>query len=164
MNATLKRMFVILAISAMLVGSSVLVAVNAQNNETEEPVGKEIASTFREIAKTHQGDIEDFILETKVDVAETNEAKLDILDEYINGTLRAKINEVTSEREALIAQYEAGEIDNETFRMEMKALSLSLATTAKTMGELGEKLGKLGQNLAGALENALNNSLQVFKL
>jgi peptidoglycan hydrolase CwlO-like protein len=141
-----KKMMIV-AIAAMLVCSSLLVIASAQ--PTNEPVGKEIASTFKELAKSHQSDIEDFILEKKVDMAQTNEERLDIIDNYVEN-LRTTIEEVNAARQDLIAKFEAGEISVEEFRVEMKALSQDIAATAKTMGGLGEKLGTLGQDLGEA--------------
>jgi len=99
MNVTLKMLFVLFAVSAILVGGSMFVAVNAQNGEGQ--LGKDVASTFRDVIKHHQSDVEDFIFETKVIVANTTEARLDVIDFYTNDTLGAKIDEVNLEREAL---------------------------------------------------------------
>ena len=149
-KAVLKGVFALFVVSA-IVGSCMFVAVNAQNNN-EGQLGKDVASTFRDIVKRHQSDIEDFIFETKVIVATTAEARLALIDLYINDTLRAKIEKVNLEREALVADLQAGEIDNETFTMEMKDLASTLADVAKTMGVIGEKLHELGEELAGELK------------
>jgi hypothetical protein len=152
MNATLKRTFVFLAISAMLVCSSVLVAANAQNN-SEEPVGKEIASTFREIAKGHQNSIENYIMQAKVDAAQTADEKLEVIDQYLTG-LKGAVEDTKAAREALIAELDAETIDGETFGMQLKDIAIELANTAKTMGDLGVKLGEIGQELAATLTAA----------
>jgi septal ring factor EnvC (AmiA/AmiB activator) len=115
-------------------------------------LGKDVANTFRDIIKHHQSDIEDFIFETKVSVANTTEAKLDVIDFYINDTLRAEIEEVKIKREELVAALQAGEIDNDTFTMEMKDLASDLVEVAKTLGVIGEELRALSEALAGDLK------------
>ncbi len=163
MNVRIKRLLLLVTISAMLTYGSVSTLINAQNHE--EGLGKEVAETFREVMKSHQSIIEKFILDTKFSVANNTEAKLSIIDEYVNGTLRVKIDEVNQQREELIAELEAGDIDDETFAMEMKALAAELASTARRMGELGTKLQGLGEDLAGDLEeraDQLVDDLQEF--
>ncbi|MFP3984798.1 MAG: hypothetical protein ACLFU9_02350 [Candidatus Bathyarchaeia archaeon] len=139
------------------------VLANAQPHEEE--LGKEVAETFREIIKSHQSIVEDFIFETKVSVADNTEAKLGVIEHYVNDTLRAKIDEVNLQREELIEELQAGEIGNETFAMEMRALAMDLADTARTMGVIGEELQQLGKELAGALKaraDELVDDLQAF--
>jgi dsDNA-specific endonuclease/ATPase MutS2 len=159
-----KNLIVAFAITAMFLCSSIFAVATAQSNE--EPIGKEFASTIRELTKAHQSDIKDFILETKVDMAETNEERLAIIDNYVNEELRATIEEVKAKRQQLITQLEAGEINVEEFTVEMKALSQEIATTSKTMGQLGEQLGTYGQNLAEANKERAQqivSGLQEFK-
>ena len=150
MKVRSKSIFVLFVVSAILVVSSMLVSVNAQNGEGT--LGKDISNAFRDIVKHHQSDVEDFIFETKVSVANTKEAKLDVIDGYINDTLKAEIEEVNLEREALVAALQAGEIDNETFTMEMKDLTSDLVDVAKTLGVIGEELHALSEDLAGDLQ------------
>jgi gas vesicle protein len=150
MNVTLKSMFVLSLFSAILVGGSIFVSVRAQDGT--ETLGKDIANTFRDVIKHHQSDIENFIFETKVSVADTMEAKLDVIDFYINDTLRAEIEEVQIKREELVAALQAGEIDNKTFTMEMKDLASDLVDVAKTLGVIGDELHALSEDLAGDLK------------
>lgn len=164
MNVTLKSAFVLLLIvSAMLVGGSTFVLVKAQNGAGT--LGKDVANTFRDVIKHHQSDIEDFIFETKVYVASTAEAKLDVIDFYINDSLRAEIEEVKIKRGELIAALQAGDINNETFTMEMKDLASDLVDVAKTLGVIGEELRALSEGLAGDLRaraEQLNAELQFW--
>lgn len=163
MNVRSKSIFVLFVVSAILVVSSMLVSVNAQNGEGT--LGKDISNAFRDIVKHHQSDVEDFIFETKVSVANTKEAKLDVIDFYINDTLKAEIEEVNVEREELVAALQAGEIDNETFAMEMKDLTSDLVDAAKTLGVIGEELHALSEDLAGDLQaraDQLVADLQAF--
>jgi translation initiation factor 2B subunit (eIF-2B alpha/beta/delta family) len=132
----------------VLICSSLLVLTTAQPNH--EPVGKEIASTIKELIMSHKNDIQEFIIEKKVDGAQTNEERLNLIDEYINQTLKTKIEEINLARQELIAKLEADEITIEEFRVEMKALAQEMVATAKTMGGLGERLGALGKDVAEA--------------
>lgn len=150
MNVKLKNLFVLLMFSAIFVGGSMFVLVKAQNGEGT--LGKDVANAFRDVIKHHQSDIEDFIFETKFSVANTAEAKLDVIDFYINDTLRAEIEEVKIKRGELVAALQSGAIDSETFAMEMKDLASDLVDVAKTLGVIGEELYALSEGLAGDLK------------
>jgi hypothetical protein len=139
---------VITAVSAMLIVSSLMVLVQAQAAQGE--LGKDLASDIRELVETHKSDIRNFILEAKVDEAETEEEELEIVNEYV-AALKAKIDEVKALRDEWFAKLEAGEITGQEFAMEMKGLGLQIADVAKTMGTLGEELGALGQSMASEI-------------
>jgi septal ring factor EnvC (AmiA/AmiB activator) len=137
--------------------------VKAQNSAGT--LGKDVANTFRDVIKHHQSDIEDFIFETKLLVANTTDAKLDVIDFYINDTLRAEIEEVKASREKLVADLQAGDIDGETFAMEMRDLASDLTEVAKTLGVIGDELRALSQDLAEDLQaraEQLNAGLQLW--
>lgn len=164
MNATTRGFFALFMISTILIGGYSFLSVKAQDSEGS--LGKDIAGAFRDIVKSHQSVIEDFILETKLTVANTQEERLDIIDSYINETLRAKINSVKQDREDLIANFTAGEIDNETLAMELKDLARDIAEVAKTMGTIGKELSALGKDLGGELRTRaeeLSDDLQAFE-
>lgn len=154
--------------------------VSANGNANEWPLGKGIASTFRGVLGRHQGDVEGFIFETKVSVADTIDAKLDVIDYYIHGEdgedgvsgLRDKIDALRANRENLIAALQAGvDTDGNAFTMEdfemgMKDLATDLADTARTMGGIGEELHGLSEGLAGDLQaraEGLADDLQACK-
>jgi len=144
---TLKKKFAVSAITTMLIVCSLTVLVQAQS--TQGQLGKDLASNIREIVQTHKADIQDFILEVKVDGAETGEAKLAIVEGYV-AELRAKIDENKAARDEILA----GDLTGEEFAMEMKGLALELAEFAKTMGTLGEELGELGQSTASEIRES----------
>jgi hypothetical protein len=156
MNANLKKTLAVTTVSMMLVVCSLLVAVQAQSAQGE--LGKDLASDIRGIVQNHKADIQTFILETKVDAAETEQDKLAIVDEYL-AQLREKIDEVKSAKEDWIAQLESEEIGGQEFGMEMKDLGLQIAEVAKTMGALGEELGALGQSTATAIRERVADLL-----
>jgi len=147
---TLRKTLAVTAVSAMLIVSSLMVLVQAQAAQGE--LGKDLASDIRELVQTHKSDIKDFILEAKVDGAETEEEELEIVNEYV-ADLKAKIDEVKALRDEWFAKLEAGEITGQEFAMEMKGLGLQIAEVAKTMGTLGGELGALGQSMASETRN-----------
>jgi gas vesicle protein len=150
MNVTTKSFFALFMISAILMGSYLFLSVEAQDSEGS--LGKDIANAFRDIVRSHQSVIEEFILDTKLTVASTHEKRLDVINSYINETLRAEINRVKQEREELIAQFKAGEIDNATLVIELKDLASDIAYVAKTMRTIGEELSELGKDLGEELK------------
>jgi hypothetical protein len=146
---TLRKTLAVTAVLAMLIVSSLMVLVQAQAAQGE--LGKDLASDIRELVQTHKSDIKDFILEAKVDGAETEE-ELEIVNEYV-AALKAKIEEVKALRDEWFAKLEAGEITGQEFAMEMKGLGLQIAEVAKTMGTIGGELGALGQSMASEIRN-----------
>lgn len=148
----MKKTLTITAISAMLIVSSLIAIAQAQS--TQGQLGKDLASDIREIVQTHKADVQNFILEAKVDGAETEEAKLAIVEEHLAG-LKAKIDAANATRETLIADLQDGELTREEFTMEMKGLGLQIAEAAKTMGTLGQQLGALGQSSATAIRESV---------
>ncbi|MCL5877896.1 MAG: hypothetical protein M1540_08815 [Candidatus Bathyarchaeota archaeon] len=153
MKKTLKKTFAISAIAAMLIACSLMALVQAQS--TQGQLGKDLASEIREITQTHKADIQNFILETKVNRAEAQEAKLAIVDEYVTA-LKSKIDEAKAARADAISDLQAGEITEE-FAMQMKAIALDLADFAKTMGTLGKELGALGQSTPSSIRESVAN-------
>jgi hypothetical protein len=149
MKKTLKKTFAISAISAMLIACSLMALVQAQS--TQSQVGKDLASEIREIAQTHKADIQDFILETKVNRAEAQETKLAIVDEYVTG-LKTKIDEAKAARTQLISDLQAGTITEEEFAMQMKAIALRISDFAKTMGTLSKELDSLEQSTESSIK------------
>jgi len=161
MNAKIKALSAFFMVAVIL--GSVPLLVSANGNVNEWPLGKDIASTFRGVLGRHQGDVEGFIFENKVSVADTIDAKLGVIDEYIHdgeGSLRGKIDALRVRRETLIAALQAGvdtegnEFTMEDFEMGMKDLATDLVVAAKTMGKIGEKLYELseGYEIAGPLK------------
>lgn len=155
-----------LFVAAVILGSIPLL-VSANGNANEWPLGKDIASTFRGVLGRHQGDVEGFIFETKVSVADTIDAKLDVIDSYIHGEdgLRVKVAWVKEQQESAIADFQA-DGDRETLVMEMQGLARELADTARTMGDIGGVLHGLSEGLAGDLKaraEGLAGDLQACK-
>jgi hypothetical protein len=152
---TLKKTFAISAVAAMLVLSTLLVAVQAQSAQGE--LGKDIASGIREIVEAHKADVQEFIMQAKVDGAESEEEKLAIVEQYVDA-LRAKVDELKATREQLVAEG----LPDEEFAMEMKGLALEIAAVARAMGTIGEELGELGQSTATAIRESV--AAQVVEL
>jgi len=130
--------------------ASMQMAVFAVGNGVT-PLGLEIAGKADEIVTGLQTDIEDFITEQQVIMAETQEDRLAIIEEKKVELITA-IEEEKTTRQELIAQLKAGEITEEDFAAEMKSLTTNIANSAKSMGELGELFGGLGQDLAEQLK------------
>lgn len=139
-----------IAVLALMLGSMPLIAF--ANNDGQWPLGVEISGRFDEIISVHQAEIDAFITEHKVLMAETQEERLDIIEGKIN-ELRDAIAEVDGAREALLADLQAGTISGEDLAAEMRNLATDLVSTAKSMGELGKLLGDLGKELSGTLKD-----------
>jgi len=144
-----KLIHTAIMVAALMVASMQLAVFAAGNGVT--PLGLEIAGKADEVLTSHQTDIENFITEQQVIIAETQEERLTII-EGKKDVLTTEIESANAERQTLIAQLEAGEITEEDFAAEMKNLATDIASSAKSMGELGELLGGLGQELAEGLK------------
>jgi|GEM_PF-3873366 phosphoglycerate-specific signal transduction histidine kinase len=150
MDSKFVSALAIFTVSVILIGLPAWAAVKAQSSNGT--LGKDIAETFRSVIKKHQNNIKEFILETRLSVANTTQAKLEVIDFYINESLRTEIEEVKKRRAELVAALQAGEIDNETFTMEMRDLTSDLVDVAKKLGIIGEKLHALSEDLAEDLK------------
>jgi polyhydroxyalkanoate synthesis regulator phasin len=115
------------------------------------PLGLEIAGKADEVVSDLQTDIKDYILEHKALLAETQEERLSIIEEYKTAIDTAK-DEAKAARQELIASLEAGDITEEEFEAQMKELATNLANQRKSMVKLGELLGNLGKSLAAELK------------
>lgn len=138
-----------IVVAALMVASMQMSVFAVGNGVT--PLGLEIAGRADEVATGLQTDIEDFITEQQVTMAQTQEDRLAIIEEK-KAELMAAIELANSTRQDLIAQLEAGDITEEDFAAEMKALATGIANQAKSMGELGSLLGGIGQGLAEQLK------------
>lgn len=146
-----------LVIAALMVASMQMAVFAVGNGVT--PLGLEIAGKTDEIVTGLQTDIENFITEQKLIIAETQEERLAIIEERKEELTNA-IEEAKISRQALIDQLEAGDIPLEDFAAEMKDLATELSSAAKSMGALGELLGLLGQDLAGELKANAQNMVE----
>jgi hypothetical protein len=133
----------------LILGATPLAAYAADGGQ--QPLGPEIAGRFNEIISAHRTDIDNFITEHRVLMEENQEEKLNIIEEK-NEALRTAIDEAKAAREELIAKLEAGEITEEDFAAEMRALASGIANAAKSMGALGEVMGGVGKELAEELK------------
>lgn len=134
-------------ISMLIVGATM---VGAQGAERELPVGKEISVTIHEILIQHRVDVEDFIYEHKYAMAETQEKRLRLIEEK-QATLRATIDEVEAERQALIDAHRNGTIGEDAFVVAMKELGVKVARAARSRERLGPQLAELNQEMAEGL-------------
>jgi hypothetical protein len=138
---------------AVLTVASVQMAVFAVGNGVT-PLGLEIAGKADEVLTGHQTDIENFITEHQVIIAETQEARLGIIEDKKN-ELTTAIEDSKTARQELITAFEESdktEEDREDFIAGMKALATDISSAAQSMGALGEDLGGLGQDLAEQLK------------
>ncbi|MFW6117280.1 MAG: hypothetical protein ACOC6G_01685, partial [Thermoproteota archaeon] len=138
-----------------LVATSIHMTVFAVENGVA-PLGLEIAGKADEALTDHQTDIENFITEQKVNIAETQEERLDIIEEKKNA-LKTAIEEAKTSRQELITKFEAGDITQEEFVAEMKNIATDVSNAAKSMGELGEVLGGIGQDLSEEMKTRAQN-------
>jgi chromosome segregation ATPase len=84
-------------------------------------------------------------------MAETQEERLNIIEEH-KATLNTMKENAKAERQEAIAAFEAGDIDEEEFEAQMKAIATDLANQKKSMEKLGQMLGDLGKSLAAKLK------------
>jgi hypothetical protein len=157
-----QRKLVFAVVLAACVLASPIIVLGRGNGAS--PLGLEIAATFDEVITAHQTAIDDFITEHRLLIAETNDARMAILEEK-HTALHAKLAEVNETRTALIDDLQAGTIDEEEFSAEMRALATDLASTAQSMGDLGGLLSELGQSLGVTLQaraDALSAQLQAM--
>jgi len=141
-----------LMVAALMVASIQMNVFAVGNGVT--PLGLEIAGKADEVLTGHQTDIENFITEQQVIIAATQEDRLGII-EGKKDALTTAIEKAKTARQDLIAAFEESEKteeDEETFVAGMKSLATDISSAAKSMGELGELLGGLGQDLAEALK------------
>lgn len=144
-----KILFSAIVVAALMVASMQMAVFAVGNGVT--PLGLEIAGKADEVVSGLQTDIEDFITEQQVNMAETQEDRLAVIEEK-KAELMAEIEAANETRQDLIAQLEAGDITEEEFAAEMKVLATGIANKAKSMGELGSLLGGIGQGLAEQLK------------
>lgn len=160
-----RNLVTTVVIAAFMLASPIIVFGSGNSNGNgHSPLGVEFAATFDEILSAHQTAISDFITAHQVLIAETNEERLAIL-EAKQIALHDKLDDINDMRTALIADLQAGTIDEEEFSAEMRVLATDLATTAQSRGELGGLLSELGQNLGATLQaraDALSVQLQAM--
>jgi len=166
MRFSLRKVSTVLLLMIMLVGTYDLLSSSALNADPlrENPIGKDIASRFKAIAMEHQGIIEDFILETNLQMETSQEGRLTLLETKLD-ELRSKVEEVNKAREELIEKLKAGEITGEEFAMEMQMLAMELGAVATSMGTLGDALSEMNQEMAEDLRDRaqrLAEELQSF--
>lgn len=147
-NLNKKILLSTIMITALIVGSMQLTVFAVGNGVT--PLGLEIAGKTDEFMSGLQTDIENFITEKQLIIAETQEERLSIIENK-KEELRTVIEETNAERQTLIAQLEAGDITEEEFAAEMKKLATNIANQAKIMQQLGGILGGMGKELGEAL-------------
>ncbi|MDI6640356.1 MAG: hypothetical protein QMD78_06005 [Methanocellales archaeon] len=128
----------------LIVGATM---VSAQGAERGLPVGKEISVAVHEILIQHRADVEDFIYEHKYAMAEMQEKRLRLIEEK-QATLRATIDEVEAERQALIVAHRSGTIGEDAFVVVMKELEMKVSMSARSREKLGPQLAELNQEMA----------------
>ena len=154
MKHTLNKKLTLSAIviATLMVASMQMAAFAVGNGVT--PLGLEIAGKTDEVVSGLQNDIQNFITEKQLMMAETAEERLSIIEEK-KVVLTEAIELANTERQDAIAAFEASEKteeDKEAFVAEMKSLATDISEAAKSMGGLGELLGSLGQDLAEKLK------------
>jgi chromosome segregation ATPase len=144
-----KIIFSALLIAALMVSSMQMAVFAVAPNVT--PLGLQIAGKADEVTSDLQTDIKNYIIEHKTLMAETQLERLNIIEEH-KATLNTMKEETKAERQEAIAAFEAGDIDEEEFEAQMKAIATDLANQKKSMEKLGQMLGDLGKNLAAQLK------------
>jgi len=139
-----------LSVMAMLLLAAAPSAVRPQQeDETEPPLGKDISARFKMLMTEKRAEIEEFIREHKLRMAQTHEQRLQLIQKWVEEH-RQLIDEIKEELQGLRERLRDGltEQEREELRAEMRELAAKLVAALRGLGSLGQQLSELNRGMA----------------
>jgi len=115
--------------------------------DTELPIGVELAARFHEIAEAHKAEIKAIIEEFKFNNAQNHQERLRIIEEYHN-QIRLRLEETKNERTRLREMLNDGTIDKDEYLAEMRLLKASVKGCERVADKLGWQLSEVAKRVA----------------